>query len=192
MPLSIIATSAAKVLLPLSLLSPGVAGDADLSQTKSGEIVWRLPEGKEQASLSFDLDALKIGPRDYDEIHLHFKPRGGEVLWQPELTAYPVKGLRRHWYSKIPLQQNQWQTARLSSALFVGNLAGRKTRLSCGHRFTQDNSAGRKSTYRGLGRSHLRSGHASAGILQSGDFQNAYFAFLVSPSGSANQGRLYG
>jgi hypothetical protein len=103
---------AAKVLLPLSLLSPGVGGDADLQQTKSGDIVWRLPEGIEEATLNFDLDAMQIRPRDYDEIHLRFKPRGGEILWQPELTAYPVKGLRRHWYSKFPLQQNEWQTAR--------------------------------------------------------------------------------
>jgi len=103
---------AAKVLLPLSLLSPGVGGDADLHQTKSGDIVWRLPEGIEEATVSFDLDAMQIRPRDYDEIHLRFKPRGGEILWQPELTAYPVKGLRRHWYSKFPLQQNEWQTAR--------------------------------------------------------------------------------
>jgi hypothetical protein len=112
MPLSILTASAAKVLLPLSLLSPGISGDADLHQTKSGNISWRLPEGIDEAKLSFDLDALKIRPRDYDEIHLRFKPRGGEILWQPELTAYPVKGLRRHWYSKFPLQQNEWQTAR--------------------------------------------------------------------------------
>lgn len=109
MSLSLIAS---KVLLPLSLLSPGVSGDADLQQTKSGNIVWSLPEGIEEAKLSFDLDTLKIRPRDFDEIHLRFKPHGGEILWQPELTAYPVKGMRRHWYSKFPLQQNEWQTAR--------------------------------------------------------------------------------
>ena len=105
-------TLTAKVLLPLSLLSPGVSGDADLQQTKSGDIVWRLSEGIEEATLSFDLDTMQIRPRDYDEIHLRFKPHGGEILWQPELTAYPVKGLRRHWYSKFPLRQNEWQTAR--------------------------------------------------------------------------------
>lgn len=97
--------------LPLTDKAVGVSGDAQLQKTPDG-VVWRLPEGVEKATLHFDLDALKIRPRDYDEIHLRFKPRGGEVLWQPELTAYPVKGLRRHWYSKFPLKQNEWQIAR--------------------------------------------------------------------------------
>ena len=102
----------AQALLPLNLKASGVNGDAQLNAATGGTATWLLSEGVEKATLSFDLDALKIRPRDFDEIHLRFKPQGGEILWQPELTAYPVKGLRRHWYSKFPLKQNEWQTAR--------------------------------------------------------------------------------
>src|SRR5690606_19713187 len=101
-----------QVLLPLDSKAAAVSGDAQLTRSTPGAVVWRLPEGTEEAKLSFDLEALKIRPRDFNEIHLRFKPRGGEVLWMPELTAYPMKGLRRHWYSKFPLKQNEWQTAR--------------------------------------------------------------------------------
>jgi hypothetical protein len=101
----------AQTFLPLDPQAAGVSGDALLVGSTPG-VVWRLPEGTDSATISFDLDALKIRPRDFDEIHIRFKPRGGEVLWMPELTAYPVKGLRRHWYSKIPLRQDEWQTAR--------------------------------------------------------------------------------
>jgi hypothetical protein len=101
----------AQTFLPLDSKAIGVSGDAQLQATTTG-VLWRLPEGTDTATLRFDLDALKIRPRDFDEIHLRFRPRGGEVLWMPELTAYPVKGLRRHWYSKSPLRQNEWQTVR--------------------------------------------------------------------------------
>lgn len=100
-----------KALLPLSPGAPGVGGNAHIQPAGSG-LLWHLPEGTDEAVLSFDLNALKIHPRDFDEIHLRFKPTGGEVMWEPELTAYPVRGMRRHWYCKFPLKQNEWQTAR--------------------------------------------------------------------------------
>lgn len=106
------AMAQSQTLLPMDTQATGVSGDAQLSGERDGAM-WRLPEGTESATLNFDLDALKIRPRDFDEIHIRFKPRGGEVLWQVELTAYPVKGLRRHWYSKMPVRQEEWQTVRL-------------------------------------------------------------------------------
>jgi hypothetical protein len=105
-------TTHAQAPLPLDMKAAAVSGDALLAGSTPGAATWRLPEGIEKATLSFDLDALKIRPRDFDEIHLRFKPCGGEILWLPELTAYPVPGLRRHWYSKFPLKQNEWQIAR--------------------------------------------------------------------------------
>ena len=104
------------VVLPLDMEHGAVSGDCSLERSEEG-VLWRMGPSVNQSTMSFDLDKLGLNPRRFDEIHIRFKPVGGIVLFMPELTAFPVKGLRRHWYSKIVMNPGEWTTARFDLRL---------------------------------------------------------------------------
>lgn len=109
--------SVGRLELPLSANAPGVTATCPLRPLADGAISLRLEPGDLSATIAYDLEKLDVNPNDYDEIQVTFKPTGSQVLWSPELAAYPVKDLRRHWYSKIKTEPGEWATARFDLRL---------------------------------------------------------------------------
>jgi len=110
-------TKSVRFDLPLEHGSAGFSNTHELFKTPEAETFVRLEPGDVSLTLTFDLAALDINPNNYDEIQIEYKVRGSSILWIPELTAYPVKGLRRNWYSKIKSDPDQWVTARFDLRL---------------------------------------------------------------------------
>lgn len=106
----------APLAVNISLEESMVNEKAHVKRTESGWN-WILSADQTKVTLSFDLDKMKINPAFYDEIQVRFRCRESLVSIALELQDYPVKDLRRSWYSKIAIKPGAWNDWRVDMKL---------------------------------------------------------------------------
>ena len=94
-------------------LTRGTPGEksATIQAVEPGVVEWSLPNGSAQ-SITLDLAALGIEPRDYDEIRFDIQPRISQVAMETVLVGHLKPGEKSYWYLKLKTTTGAWTEAR--------------------------------------------------------------------------------
>lgn len=111
-------------VVPIDLLKHLPGKPADLARIDASEVEWSLPEGEGQ-TLTFDLAAGGIAPKEYDELRFDLKPLGSQVGLCLTLFHHPEKDQKSGWYLKFPAPEGVWSSGRFDlhlddDGLYVG------------------------------------------------------------------------
>jgi hypothetical protein len=110
---------------------PGLAADhvakLDLAQRLASDKVqirtledgvceWSLPDGAGQ-TLTIDLKASGIDPKQFDELRFDLKPVGSQVGLHVVLLGHPEDKLKSSWYLKFKAPAEEWSSGRFDLQL---------------------------------------------------------------------------
>ena len=119
------------VALDLTQATPN--GDKPVLLKAAGEktVAWSLPDGKGR-SVTFDLKAMGIDPKAYDEIRFALKPMGDPVQQKMTLYGHLEGGAYSRWYQKAYTPVDQWTEFRYDLHLDDDGIFGNPKRFKPG------------------------------------------------------------
>jgi len=118
--------SAADHVVELDLTQHLPNDKLQIRKAQDGLFEWSLPDGNRQ-TLTIDLKARGIDPKQFDEIRLELRPLGSQVGLHTAVLGHPEKDLKTSWYLKFKAPAGRWSSGRFDlhlddDGLFAGKV----------------------------------------------------------------------